>query len=118
MNQLKQSTTCVMRTRFFIVIAVALVLGSGCSGINASKSVSPLDFILPGLMHNSPSTPRAPSVTNEAPLLAATSDLLLLPVSARFCAAEPQDQAIASKIQTAPSIASYDPDRNCHFFPN
>jgi hypothetical protein len=23
-------------------------LGSGCSGINASKTVSPLDFILPG----------------------------------------------------------------------
>jgi hypothetical protein len=25
---------------------------AGCSGIHASKSVSPLDFILPGLMKN------------------------------------------------------------------
>jgi len=29
-----------------------LACGSGCSGIHASKSVSPLDFILPGLMKN------------------------------------------------------------------
>jgi hypothetical protein len=27
----------------------ALFLLAGCSGINASKSVSPLDFLLPGL---------------------------------------------------------------------
>lgn len=35
----------------------ALLLGvaglvTGCSGINATKSVSPLDFLLPGLMQN------------------------------------------------------------------
>jgi hypothetical protein len=29
-----------------------LACGTGCSGIHASKSVSPLDFILPGLMKN------------------------------------------------------------------
>jgi hypothetical protein len=28
--------------------ASVLALGAGCSGINASKSVSPLDFLLPG----------------------------------------------------------------------
>jgi hypothetical protein len=28
-----------------------LVLTAGCSGINASKSVSPLDFLLPGAGH-------------------------------------------------------------------
>ncbi len=33
-------------------LSVALVLTAGCSGIHASKSVSPLDFILPGLMKN------------------------------------------------------------------
>jgi hypothetical protein len=29
-----------------------IVCGTGCSGIHASKSVSPLDFILPGLVQN------------------------------------------------------------------
>jgi hypothetical protein len=29
--------------------SAALLLLAGCSGINASKSVSPLDFLLPGL---------------------------------------------------------------------
>ena len=28
---------------------VLVVFGAGCSGINASKSVSPLDFLLPGI---------------------------------------------------------------------
>jgi hypothetical protein len=31
-----------------------LLLVAGCSGINASKSVSPLDFILPGLLQADP----------------------------------------------------------------
>jgi hypothetical protein len=30
------------------VLLLALLLGAGCSGINASKSVSPLDFLIPG----------------------------------------------------------------------
>ena len=41
-------------------LAAALVIlagGAGCSGINYSKSVSPLDFILPGLMQNTPANP-------------------------------------------------------------
>jgi len=33
---------------------ILLVAAAGCSGINASKSVSPLDFILPGLMQADP----------------------------------------------------------------
>jgi len=33
---------------------ILLLLAAGCSGINASKSVSPLDFILPGLMQADP----------------------------------------------------------------
>ncbi len=37
-----------------------LLLGGGCSGINATKSVSPLDFILPGLMKVEPAQPLAP----------------------------------------------------------
>lgn len=41
-----------------------LVLGTaGCGGINASRSVSPLDFILPGLIKTTP-TPTEPAVTS------------------------------------------------------
>jgi hypothetical protein len=31
--------------------AVLALLGAGCAGINASESVSPLDFLLPGAGH-------------------------------------------------------------------
>lgn len=31
------------------MLATIALCGSGCSGINASKSVSPLDFFLPGM---------------------------------------------------------------------
>jgi hypothetical protein len=49
-----------------------LVLGTaGCGGINASRSVSPLDFILPGLIKTTPS-PAEPSgtATNSVRLVA------------------------------------------------
>lgn len=46
-----------------LLLAVALLMCVGCSGINASKSVSPLDFILPGLMRNTPPLPTVPSGT-------------------------------------------------------
>lgn len=39
------------------MVAVALALGclaSGCSGVNASGSVSPATFFLPGIMHRGP----------------------------------------------------------------
>ncbi|MBI3880370.1 MAG: hypothetical protein HY301_09955 [Verrucomicrobia bacterium] len=35
-------------TRFLLALVPALLLGTGCSGINASHSVSPLDFLIPG----------------------------------------------------------------------
>jgi hypothetical protein len=34
--------------------AALLTLTAGCGGINASKSVSPLDFFLPGLLQADP----------------------------------------------------------------
>jgi hypothetical protein len=43
---------------------------TGCSGINASKSFSPLDFFLPGLMQNRPPSPVIPAETNTVRLLA------------------------------------------------
>ncbi len=49
-------------------IAVAgAVLCAGCSGINASKSVSPLDFLLPGLMYNCPATVPLPESPTNVP---------------------------------------------------
>jgi hypothetical protein len=46
------------------LVALALIVTGGCSGINASKSVSPLDFILPGLHgRTDPAAPR-PNGTN------------------------------------------------------
>jgi hypothetical protein len=49
-------------------LALLLAAGAGCSGINATKSVSPLDFILPG--YNFFYVPPATSGTNAAVVLA------------------------------------------------
>jgi hypothetical protein len=45
-------------------MALAL-LGAGCGGINASQSVSPASFFLPGIMRNDP-----PAQTNAPVALA------------------------------------------------
>jgi len=39
---------------WLLLFLAALVCNTGCSGINASKSFSPLDFLLPGLLQNQP----------------------------------------------------------------
>jgi len=51
--------------------AMLVVVAAGCSGINASKSVSPLDFILPGLIRTGPPS-MVPSVdaTNSVRVVA------------------------------------------------
>jgi len=36
------------------ILPALLLLVAGCGGINVSKSVSPLDFILPGLLKADP----------------------------------------------------------------
>ena len=56
-----------------LALALVAVLASGCSGINASKSVSPIDFLLPGLMQNCPPSPLIPIQTNTVPMLAQAS---------------------------------------------
>jgi len=58
------------------VALAALVLScTGCSGINASKSVSPASFFLPGLMQVSP--PGNPAVpVGTVPALAAETVLI------------------------------------------
>jgi hypothetical protein len=51
--------------------AILTIATAGCGGINASKSVSPLDFILPGLIKTAPQ-PIAPpvSATNSVQVVA------------------------------------------------
>ncbi len=51
----------------FLALALAAALaGSGCSGINASGSVSPASFFLPGLLQNEPANPD-PTIPFPAP---------------------------------------------------
>ncbi|PYJ84803.1 MAG: hypothetical protein DME22_11405 [Verrucomicrobia bacterium] len=59
--------------RLAIIPVFALLLGTGCSGINASGSVSPATFFLPGLGQVRPDAnrPEIPTPASEtAPLLA------------------------------------------------
>ena len=60
-----------------LAFALIAVVATGCSGIHASKSISPLDFILPGLMQNCPPSPVIPLETNTVPLLAQASPVPL-----------------------------------------
>jgi hypothetical protein len=64
-----------MKTRLFgqmglggaaCVLLLALG-GAGCGGITASKSISPLDFFLPGLLQNDP--PRPPAADSPTALV-------------------------------------------------
>jgi hypothetical protein len=41
--------------------------GVGCGGLNASQSVSPASFFLPGLLQNSPPEPSLDAATNLGP---------------------------------------------------
>lgn len=34
------------------IMPVLLLLGTGCGGLNASQGISPLNFLLPGLIQN------------------------------------------------------------------
>jgi hypothetical protein len=52
------------------LLTLMAVMATGCGGISASKSVSPLDFFMPGLMQNRPASPQIPTETNSVPLLA------------------------------------------------
>jgi len=53
------------RRRFgWSLLLLIAAVNCGCSGINVSKSVSPLDFLLPGLLQNDPPRPLIPASTN------------------------------------------------------
>ncbi len=74
------NTSCrrTVRTGAVCLLALMATLAAGCSGINASKSVSPLDFLLPGLhIQNRPPPPAIPSETNTIPLVAQATTVRL-----------------------------------------
>jgi hypothetical protein len=51
-----------------VALAALVLLNTGCSGINASKSVSPASFFLPGLMQAPlPASPAVPAGIAPAP---------------------------------------------------
>ena len=61
------------------LLMLLVSLNCGCSGINATKSVSPLDFFLPGLhLQNDPPQPVVPAGTN---VLVCWSDGVSLPAT-------------------------------------
>jgi hypothetical protein len=63
MNTLSKSPAPLRHWRWFVALAV--IATSGCSGINASKSISPLDFLLPGLhVKNDSAAPPPDCVTS------------------------------------------------------
>jgi hypothetical protein len=43
---------------------LTVAVGCGCSGINMTQSVSPLNFLLPALLQNDPPRPVVPAGTN------------------------------------------------------
>ncbi len=57
--------------------ALITALATGCSGINASKSISLLDFILPRFIQNCPASPVIPVQSNAIHLLAQASPVPL-----------------------------------------
>jgi len=48
-------------TWIWIGLSGLLCVATGCSGINASHSVSPASFFLPGLIRAEPDAPPAPA---------------------------------------------------------
>lgn len=56
-----------------LAIIVALALASaGCGGVNASHTVTPASFFMPGLLKADPPRTNAPALLVENPLLLAT----------------------------------------------
>ena len=77
----KSALRCISAVRLLLqanrlTLAILLIgltaMASGCSGINASRSFSPLDFLLPGLLHieNSPQGLPLQHATNSVVVVA------------------------------------------------
>jgi hypothetical protein len=50
-----------------VLLPAASLLVSGCGGIAASQAISPLDFLLPGILKNDVPQTNAPLVVIERP---------------------------------------------------
>jgi hypothetical protein len=50
-----------------LLLGGPLLLG-GCGGLGASQSVSPLDFLLPGLIRNEAPQTNAPVIVAQSPV--------------------------------------------------
>ena len=48
------------------ILPAIVLLGAGCTGINASGGVSPLSFFLPGLVQNKPAAPAPEKVLSNS----------------------------------------------------
>jgi hypothetical protein len=44
------------------------MLAAGCGGISASKTVSPLDFLMPGILKADPPQTNAPALFTKTPI--------------------------------------------------
>jgi len=64
------SLYCKQASRWILAILClgVVLIGSGCSGINASKSFSPLDFFLPGLLDSRTNQPPGEPIVLSAKL--------------------------------------------------
>lgn len=56
------------------LLPVVSLIGAGCGGINASQSVSPASFLLPGIIKN------CPGCTNNVPLVMVENSSLVASV--------------------------------------
>lgn len=59
-----------------LAATITSLAGTGCSGINASQSVSPIDFFLPGaghLLKADPATTNAPGLLPENSIIIANA---------------------------------------------
>jgi hypothetical protein len=58
-----------LKPAWLLSLAAIVLIGTGCSGINTTHSVSPATFLLPGFFGQAPPTPAA----SPAPVPAAES---------------------------------------------
>ena len=77
--------TCLLslnRNHFrMAIIPAVLLLGAGCSGINASHSISPASFFLPGLVQAPPA--QAAPATGQAASPSASTELVQLRIQSQ-----------------------------------
>jgi len=72
---MSMSTCALKRFRKLLPLGagVVLLVATGCSGISASRSFSPLDFILPGLIQNQDTNAAPQSIVENQKALTASA---------------------------------------------